>query len=73
MNLDKTSADLIKKWQHKVLPVLSVPVISLNRYCANLKISRLHRFLQLIFAPRGRGMFEGASTKPELSRQVKRR
>lgn len=27
--------------------------MSLNRYCANLKISRLHLFLQLIFAPRG--------------------
>lgn len=34
----------------RVLPVLSVPVMSLNRYCANLKISRLHLFLQLIFA-----------------------
>lgn len=31
--------------------MLSVPVTSLNRYCANLKISRLHLFLQLIFAP----------------------
>lgn len=30
--------------------MFSVPVMSLNRYCANLKISRLHLFLQLILA-----------------------
>lgn len=34
-----------------LLPILSVPVTSRNRYWANLKISRLHLFLQLIFAP----------------------
>lgn len=74
MKLDKTPADLKKKeCQRKFLPVLSVPVISLNRYCANLKISRLQRFLQLIFAPRGRGMFGGVCTIPKLSRSVKRR
>lgn len=47
MNHSRTGLDLL----FKVLPVFSVPVISLNRYCANLRISRLHLFLQLIFAP----------------------
>lgn len=35
------------------LPVFSVPVMSLNRYCANRKISLLHLFLQLIFVSGG--------------------
>lgn len=53
------------------LPVLSVPVTSLNRYCANLKISRLHLFLQLILAPSGsrsgRGLCSSSGVGPGLA------
>ena len=58
-----------QKSEPGVLPVLSVPVMNLNRYCANLKISRLHLLLQLIFAPwaeGGRGGWVGGLEKVRI-------
>lgn len=49
-----TSADHPPKPPAGLLPILSVPVTRRNRYWANLKISRLHLFLQLIFGPGSR-------------------